>query len=165
MIGCMDRQQSPPTAVSVGFTLSSLGLATSAAFTSALAPLGLTPRDFALMRQIDAAEGLSQQTLGERLQIPPSRMVAFIDGLEGLGMVERRSNPEDRRTRALHMTPAGRRKLARALAIAEQFEGKLTAGLKEPERRLLLELLHRVGAELGVAPGVHPAHAERTPGR
>ncbi|HEY0517419.1 MAG TPA: MarR family transcriptional regulator [Solirubrobacteraceae bacterium] len=157
----MDGQQSPPTAQSVGFTLSSLGLATSAAFTAKLAPLGLTPRDFALMRSVAFAEGLSQQAIAERLQIPPSRLVAFIDGLEQQGMVERRSNPEDRRARALYLTAAGKRRLARALKIAQGFEQDLCGDLSAGERKLLLELLHRVGARLGVAPGVHAATADQ----
>jgi DNA-binding MarR family transcriptional regulator len=152
----------PPTAKSVGFTVSSLGLATSAAFTAALQPLGLSPRDFALMRSIAAEQGLSQQALGERLQIPASRMVAFIDGLEASGMVERRLNPDDRRTRAIHLTPSGLERLERALGVAEGFERNLVEGLDEHEREQLLALLHRVGEQLGVAPGVHAGHGEPT---
>ena len=54
-----------------------------------------------------AAEGQSQQAIGERLQIPPSRMVAFVDALEARSLLERRHNPHDRRTRELHLTEAG----------------------------------------------------------
>jgi DNA-binding MarR family transcriptional regulator len=144
---------------SVGFTISTTGYAVSRRFHEALAPLQLEPREFALLRGVGAAEGKSQQAIGERLQIPPSRMVAFIDALEARGLIERRHNPEDRRTRALHLTDAGHELLARAFARAGEFERSLCAGLSDAERERLLDLLQRVGAELGLPPGVHAAHA------
>jgi DNA-binding MarR family transcriptional regulator len=144
---------------SVGFTISTIGYAVSRRFHEALAPLELEPREFALLRAVAAAEGKSQQAIGERLQIPPSRMVAFIDALEARGLIERRHNPDDRRTRALHLTGAGHELLGDAFARAVRFERSLCAGLSEEEREQLLELLQRIGAELGLPPGVHAAHA------
>ena len=76
----------------VGFTLSSLGYGVARRFRKTLAPLELEPREFALLRAVSFAEGQSQQTIGERLQIPPSRMVAFVDALEKRSLLERRQN-------------------------------------------------------------------------
>ena len=90
-----------PPQRTVGFTLSSIGYAVARHFHETLAPLQLEPREFALLRAVDAAEGLSQQAIGERLRVPPSRMVAFVDALEARALLERRHNPLDRRTRAL----------------------------------------------------------------
>src|SRR6266566_185064 len=42
------------------------------------------------------------------LRALPSRLVALVDGLESRGLVERRDNPNDRRTYALHLSGAGR---------------------------------------------------------
>lgn len=159
-------EEAPPFR-SVGFTISTIGYAVSRRFHDALAPLQLEPREFALLRAVGVAEGKSQQAIGERLQIPPSRMVAFIDALEARGLIERRHNPEDRRTRALHLTGAGHDLLGRAFARAVEFERSLCAGLSDAEREQLLALLERVGAELGLPPGVHAAHAalaESSPG-
>jgi DNA-binding MarR family transcriptional regulator len=153
----------PPDAAppfhSIGFTISTTGYAVSRRFHEVLEPLELEPREFALLRAVGVAEGLSQQAIGERLQIPASRMVAFIDALEARDLLERRHNPYDRRRRALHLTDAGHELLGRALARAVEFEAGLCAGLSEAERDQLLELLQRVGAELGLPPGVHAAHA------
>jgi DNA-binding MarR family transcriptional regulator len=144
---------------SVGFTLSSIGYAVARRFREILAPLELEPREFALLRAVGAAEGQTQQAIGGRLQIPPSRMVAFVDALEARGLLERRLNPEDRRTRALHLTDAGRDLLERAFALAAAHERDLCAGLSAAEREQLLDLLQRVGARLSLPPGVHAAHA------
>ena len=91
----------------VGFVLSSTGYAVARRFRETLAPLELEPREFALLRAVGAAEGQTQQAIGERLGIPASRMVAFVDALEARALLERRANPIDRRARALHLTSAG----------------------------------------------------------
>jgi DNA-binding MarR family transcriptional regulator len=147
-------------AASVGFTLSSLGYAVSRRFRGTLASLRLEPREFALLRAIGPREGASQQAIGERLQIPASRMVAFVDTLEHLGLVERRENPYDRRARALYLTEEGRELLAKGLELARELEAELCAGLTAKERQYLLDALQRVGAQLGVDPGIHAAHSE-----
>ena len=144
---------------SVGFLVSSIGYAVSRRFRQTLAPLELEPREFALLRAVSVAEGQSQQAIGERLQIPPSRMVAFVDALEGRSLLERRHNPLDRRTRELHLTPAGRQLLERAFQLAAGLENDLCAGLGDPEREQLIGLLQRVGLQLGLPPGSHTAHS------
>ncbi len=144
---------------SVGFTVSSIGYAVGRRFRETLAPLALEPREFALLRAVGAAEGQSQQCIGERLQIPASRMVAFVDALEGRSLLERRHNPRDRRTRELHLTRAGRELLERAFTLAAGLERDICAELTSDERAQLLERLQRVGGEVGLAPGVHAAHA------
>jgi DNA-binding MarR family transcriptional regulator len=142
----------------VGFTVSSIGYAVARRFRETLAPVELEPREFALLRAVSAAEGQSQQAIGERLHIPPSRMVAFVDALEQRSLLERRHDPQDRRTRALYLTADGRALLERAFVLAAELERDLCAGLSASEREQLLELLYRVGQQLGVAAGTHAAH-------
>ena len=148
----------PPAFRAVGFMLSSLGHAVAATFSARLAPLALEPREFGLMRCLATREGASQQAIGERLGVPPSRMVALVDALETRGLLERRASPRDRRAYALYQTAAGKRLLAKAIAVAAGLERELTDGLDEAQRAQLLEMLDGVAASLGVPPGVHAAH-------
>ncbi|HTW41281.1 MAG TPA: MarR family winged helix-turn-helix transcriptional regulator [Solirubrobacteraceae bacterium] len=148
-----------PPFQTVGFNVSSVGYAVGRRFHQVLAPLALEPREFSLLRAVSAAEGQSQQAIGERLLIPPSRMVAFVDALEHRGLLERRNNPHDRRTRALHLTDDGRELLAQAFVLASQFERDICAQLSAAERAQLLELLARVSAQLGLPADAHAAHA------
>jgi DNA-binding MarR family transcriptional regulator len=143
----------------IAFLLSSVGYAVSRRFHQILAPLQLEPREFALMRAVGVAEGQSQQAIAERLQIPPSRMVAFVDALEARGLLERRPNPQDRRARALHLTDDGRELMGRALLLAIGLERDVCADLSVPEREQMVGMLHRVGGQLGLPGGVHAAHA------
>jgi DNA-binding MarR family transcriptional regulator len=126
--------------------------------------LGLEPREFALLRRVNSSEGGSQQAMGERLGIPPSRMVALVDELEARGLLERRPSPRDRRAHALYPTPAGKRLLAKAFTLARDLESELTQDLDAAESRQLIELLDRLAARLGVAPGVHGSFLEQRSG-
>lgn len=140
----------------LAFLLSQLGFVASRGFHMALVPLGIEPRHFLLMRHLLQVEGRSQQALGEMLGIPPSRMVAVVDQLEALGLVERRANPSDRRARALHVTPAGRRLMGKAFEVAIQYSTGFGTTLSPEERRQLVDLLQKLAAEKRLAMGVHP---------
>ena len=145
---------------SVGFLISQLGFFSSRRFTAALEPLGIGPRDFLLMRFVAASEGQSQQALAERLQIPPSRMVALVDHLEDMGLVERRPDPEDRRVRGLFLTRRGRFVLEKAGKVAIDYETQLCAGINREEREQLIDLLQRLQVTQTDLGGVHPGMSE-----
>ena len=142
---------------SVGFTISSIGYAIARHFHERLAPLGLDPREYGLLHSVATTEGVTQQAIAERMRLPASRMVAFVDSLEQRGLLERRPNPDDRRARALFLTDEGRELLRRAFVVPTEQEQLLTSQLSDQERNQLLNLLSRVGMQVGVAPGIDPS--------
>ena len=144
----------PPQAV--GFLLSQLGFETSARFAKLMAEVDLEPRQFALMRAIEAFDGQPQNSVGEWLRIPPSSMVAVIDHLESRGLVERRLHPTDRRSRTLHMTPLGTDVLKRATELAMGLEQTICKGFDADRRSELLAMLVKVTDNLGLVQGLHP---------
>lgn len=148
---------------SVGFLVSQLGFLSSKAFTAALEPAGIDPKEFLLLRFAAAAEGQSQQALAERMGVPPSRMVALVDRLEEGGLLERRPHPEDRRIRALHLTATGREALARAATVAVGFESELCSSLEQGERDQLIDLLQKLQVDQSGPRGVHPGFAAGDP--
>jgi DNA-binding MarR family transcriptional regulator len=145
---------------SVGFLISQLGFFSSRRFTEALEPLGIGPRDFLLMRFVAASDGQSQQALADQLHIPASRMVALVDHLEEMGLIERRPDPEDRRVRRLFLTRKGRSVLEKAGKIAIDYETQLCAGINREEREQLIDLLQRLQVTQTERPGVHPGMGE-----
>ncbi|HVB26559.1 MAG TPA: MarR family winged helix-turn-helix transcriptional regulator [Mycobacteriales bacterium] len=153
-----------PGGSSVGFLLSQLGYATSRAFRETLAPTGLEPRQFALLRLISQQQGRSQQAVADALQIPASRMVALLDDLEERGLLERRAVAADRRARALHLTARGRALLNKAWQLALASEQRTCAGLSPAQRDTLLDLLRRVAANYSLNLAVHPGLVDGHPG-
>jgi DNA-binding MarR family transcriptional regulator len=83
-------------------------------------------------------------------------MVAVVDALEEHGLLERRLHPSDRRTRTLHLTPAGSDALEKAIALAWGFEALVCGGLDPAERSQLLDLLDKVADNIGVDRGSLP---------
>ena len=148
---------------SIGFLLSKLGFLTSSRFTAALAPHGINPGHFGLMRIIQVSGPNSQQALGEALGIPPSRMVALVDDLEEKGLVERRRHAKDRRVKVLHLTAKGQSVLSKASTAGETWQEELLANLDADERVQLLHLLQRVAESHDLPVGAHPALTEILP--
>lgn len=146
----------PPFGHAVGFLLSQLGYVVARRFRAVMAEVKLEPRQFALLRAIEANEGQSQNVLVDRLHIPASSMVSVVDYLEERGLVERRVHPTDRRSRTLHLTPSGRALAADAIGRAMAIERQLCEGLPPEEREFLIERLQFVGRNLDVIEGVHP---------
>jgi DNA-binding MarR family transcriptional regulator len=160
-----DRAPGPEAVLagSIGFLLSKLGFLTSSRFTAALAPFGINPGHFGLLRIIEVSGPNSQQALGEALGIPPSRMVALADDLEGKGLLERRRHVKDRRINELHLTAEGRALLGKASVAGVTWQEELLANLDVAERKQLLELLQRVASAHELPLGAHPAMSEVLP--
>jgi DNA-binding MarR family transcriptional regulator len=139
--------------------VSRLGFEVGNRLAEGLAPLGIEPRHFGLLRTLAISEGQSQRAIGEALDIHPNRMVSLVDDLERLRLVQRRPHPSDRRAYALVLTPKGKRLLQKAFEIAFNIEGTLCADLKAAERSELLALLGRLRPLYVGQPGVHPGLA------
>ena len=141
---------------SLAFLLSQVGTYAARRFAQRIGEIDLHPPLFRVLNVVDAAEGQSQQAIGEAIQAPASRMVAIVDELEQRGLVERRPHPGDRRIRALYLTPEGRKALARGRRIAMEHEEELARGMSAADRRRLVALLQTVVEEQGIGSGVHP---------
>ena len=146
----------------LAFLLSQVGIHASRRFAERIAEADLNPPLFRILNLIDAAEGQSQQAIGARIQVPPSRMVALVDELEERGLVERRPDPGDRRVRALHLTRKGRNRLARGREIATAHEHELTRGMSDADRTRLTKLLQKMVDQQAIGKGVHPGLSRGT---
>jgi DNA-binding MarR family transcriptional regulator len=131
----------PPEVDWFGYYLNQLASRIRMATSAALHPLGLTPPQFRALETIALAQPLPQVRLGELTATDRTTIVAFVDRLEKLGAVERRRDPQDRRSHALVLTPAGDRLLAEARLLAKSAEEDFLAPLSESERRSLKGLL------------------------
>jgi DNA-binding MarR family transcriptional regulator len=89
-------------------------------------------------------DGARLTDLARVAQMSPQAMGELVDELEGLGYVERRPDPSDRRAKLIVLTPAGRRcGEAGGRAIAE-LERHITDTLGERGHRDLRRMLRRL---------------------
>lgn len=123
----------------------------NAAVGDALALEGTTLRGFLLL---EAASGAArpQQVLAAQVGLDKTTMVAAVDDLVARGLVERRSDPADRRVRLVAVTERGERLRRRGREVVAATEAELLDELGERGRDELRGLLLRLlGGRLGAS--------------
>ncbi len=69
-----------------------------------LAPYGVTPVQYAILKCLSEAEGMSGAELGARIVLDSASITGLVDRLVALGLVERRADASDRRVQRLYLT-------------------------------------------------------------
>src|ERR1700724_3581087 len=117
---------------------------------------GTTRAQWIVLFRLREQEGLSQVDLAEVLELQPISLVRLLDRLVEHGLVERRSDPRDRRANRLFLTAAGRQ-LANDLdslrdAIATDVLQGMPAATIETSLKTLRDIKERIKT-LGEPPG------------
>lgn len=140
----------------IPFLLSQLGVYLAEDFVQRLAPFGVEPRTYAVLKALIEDDGQSQRQLSAQLGIHRNVMVAVVDKLERQGLVKRMPHPGDRRAFAVTMTDKARELLPKLDAQGRAQEDEITATLSDADRNAVRELLQRMSVAAGLTPGVHP---------
>jgi len=109
-----------------------------------LSRAGRRRHHYALLATLDDVGPASQADLSRRIMLDRSDMVAAVNELGAQRLVERTSDPTDRRRNVVTITPAGRRQLRRLDRLVAGAQDELMAPLSTEERAQLVELLTRV---------------------
>lgn len=99
------------------FALYSASLAMTKLYKPLLEPLGLTYPQYLAMLALWEQDGPSVSALGERLRLDSGTLTPLLKRLEAAGLVQRERAADDERRVHVHLTPAGRKLKARAVAI------------------------------------------------
>ena len=73
-----------------------------------LAPYGVTPVQYAVLKLLWERDGQSGAELGERLRLDSATITGLLDRLGKAGLIERRPDPRDRRAQHIFLTVPGR---------------------------------------------------------
>jgi len=103
--------------------------------------LGIDPRHYAVLAVADSAADMSQRMIADVLGIDRATVVALADGLERLGLAERRRSGVDRRANAVRVTEHGRQVLATAGQAMDECDREFLAALTAADRSELARLL------------------------
>jgi DNA-binding MarR family transcriptional regulator len=113
---------------------------------------GMTRAQWVILARLDRQPGLSQNEMASILEVEPISVGRMIDRLEARGLVERRSDPADRRVRRLHLLPAARSILDEISAQKELLNVEVLDCVDSGARSLLVEALLRMKSNLTEAP-------------
>jgi MarR family transcriptional regulator, 2-MHQ and catechol-resistance regulon repressor len=110
----------------------------------ALATAGLTPTQLGVLEALLHLGPLGQRVLGGKLLMSGGNITTVVDNLQARGLVRRERRDDDRRHVTVHLTPEGRRLIARVFpdhvrAIVDAFSA-LTPGEQQTLGRLAKKL-------------------------
>jgi len=76
-----------------------------------LAPHGVTPVQYAVLKVLSGAEAMSGAEIGKRMVLDSASITGVLDRMESQGWVERKPNPTDRRAQLIVTTHNAKRLL------------------------------------------------------
>ena len=131
------------------FNLRKAARAVTQMFDSAFQPLGLRANQFSILAHVANRGPINISDLAQRLVMDRTTLSRDLGPLEKRRWVKVEAG-EDRRTRAIELTAAGRRLLERALPIWQETQSKVVEGLGLPDFQ---DLLGNLSSTVSVAKG------------
>ena len=121
-----------------------------------MAGCGLSMARTKVLRRLCEQGPTRQSVLAADFALSPHSITDIVDGLERLGLAERRPDPVDRRAKLVAITDAGRTALDVANATWERLLTHIFGSLSQADRETLLRLLgslDEAAEQLIAAPG------------
>ena len=106
-----------------------------------LAPYGVTPVQYALLKVLWDRDDQSGAELGERLLLDSATMTGLLDRLEQAGLIERKAHVTDRRVNKVVLTARGRDLQVPLDREMDQMNQDFLGVFPPEERKLLRNLL------------------------
>ena len=147
----VERPELDAAAMAVIGRLLSIGRQLEARANTALKPLGLHYTDLDVLATLRRGGRPFRRTpteLRNSVVITSGAMTACLDRLAGNGLIARLADPQDRRSSAAELTPAGRKLIDKAIAVRFQEANDALSILNEAERVRLAVLLKKLGQGL-----------------
>lgn len=111
-----------------------------------LAPYELTHTQYKILMLLYRHQDcpLRQIDIETHFAMTNPTVTGIVQNLEKKGLVQRISNPDDRRSKLLTLTERASAMQKELHAIGEELEHQVTANLSEDESRQLIELLKKI---------------------
>ena len=158
----MDRLQN------LGFLLKEVSRRYVARFEAHARSLSLTLMQCKTLVHLQRTEGACQARLAEITEVEPMMMVRLLNRMEDDKLVERRSDPADRRARKLYLTPKAKPLLDEIWRLAALVRSEMFSGVPKADRDVFARVLEKANANLGALerePALKPEATGRLPAR
>ncbi|NLU49835.1 MAG: MarR family transcriptional regulator [Syntrophomonadaceae bacterium] len=128
----------------LNFVLTKAQQAVHQLFKAELAPYGVTPGQYAVLKCLWEENGQTAKQLATRLSLDGSTMTGILDRMEQKGLIVKQPDPKDRRALQVVLTPVGRALQDPLEAAIEEANRKALARLDEAQALTLKHLLHNI---------------------
>lgn len=112
---------------------------------SKLSSYGVTPVQYALLRQLWRKDGQFGYELAERLQLDSATITGIIDRLEQNGFIDRRVDPNDRRNKLVFLTEKGRSMEVPLCQKMDEMNEEVMSDLNDVEIQQFKKILYDIG--------------------
>jgi MarR family transcriptional regulator, lower aerobic nicotinate degradation pathway regulator len=115
-----------------------------AIFMTETAEFGITPVQYSALLAVRNHKGIDQTTLTEIIAYDRSTIGEVVKRLENKRLIRRAIGDEDRRTKLLYITPAGRRMLSRLKKVIDVAQDKIVAPLNDEDRATFMRIMRKL---------------------
>lgn len=114
--------------------------------------IGVTRPQWRVLSVLRRFEGINQGGLAELLEVEPITVCRMIDRLQEAELVERRPDPDDRRSWLLFLTPKAQALLDQLRPLAEEMLDEALEGVSMNDRAILAASLDQMRRNLARKP-------------
>ena len=120
---------------------------------------GMTRAQWAVLARLEREPGITQSRLAVLTDVEPITIGRLLDRLEANGLIERRSDPLDRRIWRLWLTAKSTEILEQIVAFRRELHDEMAEGLSPQSLRTLVTCLQRMRTTLTKRKSVARAQA------
>ncbi|MBC2722694.1 MarR family winged helix-turn-helix transcriptional regulator [Desulfosporosinus sp.] len=116
-------------------------------YESNLSQYGITPSQFYVLSAVWERDGLKFKDLAKSLDMDGSTLTSILDRMERLDLVERRNDPEDRRSLLVFLTEKAKQKISEIAHLAEGLDKEIKERFSEEEFATFEKVLEKFSQE------------------
>ena len=128
------------------FQLANAGKAGTRYWRDRVAPFGVTSVQALILVSLTARDQVTAKELGQAVRLDSATLTGTLDRMVKAGLLERRTDAEDRRAISICLTPDGRKTGKDISAIVADANRDFLKRLSPAEALMLKELLHKLHA-------------------
>jgi DNA-binding MarR family transcriptional regulator len=114
-----------------------------------VAGLSITPVQAMVLGFLNEEDAITFVELGRKTELDSATLTGIIDRLETARFIERRSNPDDRRSIRIHLTEKGKEAGRQAARLIGEANEEFLRELTEEERRILHKTIAKLRRQAG----------------
>jgi len=116
-------------------------------YESSFSQYGITPAQFYVLSAVWENDGVKFKDLAKSLEMDGSTLTSILDRLERQDLLERRDDPEDRRSLMVFLTEKARESIAEITCLAEKLNQEIKERFSDEEYATFERVLEKLSLD------------------